>query len=178
MEPMVENMDRRTMMVMGTLSLITMFSTCVYGDEEHDKQQALIKAVGSAKVNLQQGLAAAEAEGQPISAKFEVEDGKLQLSVYTSKAGKFSEVLVDYTTGSVAKSEPITEGDDLVAAKSQSAAMAKAKASLKAAVDKILSQSPEYRAISVAPDLKDGRPVASALLLKGEEFKTVQASLE
>jgi hypothetical protein len=30
---------------------------------------------------LQQGLAASEQQGKPISAKFEVDDGKLQLSV-------------------------------------------------------------------------------------------------
>lgn len=87
-------------------------------------------------------------------------------------------MVVDYATGKVAKSEPITEGDDLADAKAQSAAMAKAKATLKAAVDKVLGQSPGFRAISVTSDLKDGRPVASAVLLKGEEFKTVQASLE
>ena len=81
---------------------------------------ALIKALGSAKVSLQQGLTASEREGQPISAKFELEDGKLQLSVYTAKDGKYSEVIVDYTTGKVLKSEPITEGEDLAHAKSES----------------------------------------------------------
>jgi hypothetical protein len=175
---MEEHMNRRTMILMGTLSLITLSSNYVFGEDEHKKQQALIKAIGSAKVTLQQGLAAAEAQGQPISGKFEIEDGKLQLSVYTSKDGKFSEVVVDYATGKVAKSAAITEGDDLAEAKSQSAAMTKAKTALKAAVDKVLGQSPGFRAISVTPDLKDGRPVASVVLLKGKEFKTVQSSLE
>jgi hypothetical protein len=55
----------------------------------------------TSKINLQQGLAASEQQGQPISAKFEVDDGKLLLSVYTAKDGKFSEVLVDSTTGKV-----------------------------------------------------------------------------
>ena len=172
-------MNRRTMiLMMGTLSLITFSNSYVFGEDEHEEQQALIKAMESAKVTLQQGLAAAEAEGQPISGKFEVEDGKLQLSVYTSKDGKFSEVLVDYATGSITEFEPITEGDDLADAKSQSAAMAKAKTALKAAVEKVLGQSPGFRAISVTPDLKDGRPVALVVLLKGKEFKTLQASLE
>ena len=170
-------MNRRTIM-MGTLSLITFANSYVFGEDEHEEQQALIKAMESAKVTLQQGLAAAEVQGQPISGKFEVEDGKLQLSVYTSKDGKFSEVLVDYATGSITKSEPITEGDDLADAKSQSAAIAKAKTALKAAVEKVLGQSPGFRAISVTPDMKDGRPVVSLVLLKGNEFKIVQASLE
>src|SRR5438874_6529117 len=60
-----------------------------------------------AKVNLQQGLAVSEQAGQPISGKFEIDRGKFQLSVYTSKDGKFSEVLVDYSSGNVANVEPI-----------------------------------------------------------------------
>jgi hypothetical protein len=175
---MEEQMNRRTMILMGTLSLIALSSNDVFGEDGREKQLALIKAIGSAKVTLQQGLAAAEAQGQPISGKFEVEDGKLQLSVYTFKDGKFSEVLVDYATGKVAKSESITEGDDLADAKSQSAAMTKAKTTLKAAVDKVLGQSPGFRAISVTPALKEGRAVAAVVLLKGKEFKTRQASLE
>jgi hypothetical protein len=47
-----------------------------------DQEQAeLANALSEAKVSLQQGLVASESEGQPISGKFEVEDGKLQLSV-------------------------------------------------------------------------------------------------
>jgi hypothetical protein len=174
---MEEHMNRRTMILLG-LSLVTFSSNYVFGEDGHEEQQALIKAMESAKVNLQQGLAAAEVQGQPISGKFEVDDGKLQLSVYTLKDGKFFEVLVDYATGSITESEAITEGDDLADAQAQSAAMAKAKATLKAAVGKVLGQLPGFRAISVTPVLKDGRPIASAVLLKGEEFKTVQASLE
>ena len=170
-------MNWRTMILMGTLSLITFPNSYVFGEDEHEEQQALIKAMESAKVTLQQGLAAAEVQGQPISGKFEVEDGKLQLSVYTSKDGKFSEVLVDYATGSITESEPITEGDDLADAKSQSAAMAKAKTALKAAVEKVLGQSRIVRSLNSLP-LKDGRPVVALVLLKGKEFKTVQASLE
>src|SRR5713101_3443635 len=89
-----------------------------------DKERAeLAKALTGAKVSLGAGLTASASEGKPISAKFEVEDGRLQLSVYTEKDGKFSEVVVDHQSGKVAKSEAITEGDDLAAAKAQSVAM-------------------------------------------------------
>src|SRR5262249_23101077 len=117
-------------------------------------------------------------QGQPISAKFEVEDGKLQLSVYTAKDGKFSEVIVDYASGKVAKTDAITEGEDLAAAKSQSASMAKAKEDLKTAADKAAAQTAGSRAISVTPNLKGGRAVASVTLLNGGQFKTVEQSLE
>src|SRR3989442_678652 len=64
--------------------------------------------------------------GQPAWAqKDEVENGKLQLSVYTKEGSGFSEVIVDHTTGKVAKTEAITSGDDLTAAKAQSEAMVK-----------------------------------------------------
>lgn len=166
------------MMLLGLLSLIIFFSNYVFGEDEHERHQALVKAIASAKISLQQGLAAAEAQGQSISGKFEVDDGKLQLSVYTSKDGKFSEVVVDHATGKIAKSEPITEGDDLADAKAQGTAMAMTKTPLKTAIDKIPNKSPGFRAISVSPDMKDRRPVASLVLLKGEEFTTVQLFLE
>jgi hypothetical protein len=60
----------------------------------------------------------------------------------------------------------------------QSAAMSKAKKTLKAAVDKAIGQGAGFRAISATPELKDGHAVASVELLKGQEFKTVQQSLE
>jgi hypothetical protein len=139
---------------------------------------ALIKGVTDAKVTLQQGLTAAAQQGRPISAKFEVEDGKLQLSVYTERDGKFSEVIVDHTAGSIAKTESITEGEDLAEAKSQSAAMEKAKTDLKAAVDKSAAAASGSRAISVTPALKDGRAVASVTLLSGQQMQTVEQPLE
>ena len=138
----------------------------------------LIKGVTDAKVTLQQGLAAAPQQGRPISAKFEVEDGNLLLSVYTAKDGKFSEVIVDHTTGEVAKVEPITAGEDLSEAKFQRDAMGKAKTDLKAAVDKSVAMTSGSRALSVAPAQKDGHPVASVILLVGQEFQAVEEELE
>ena len=139
---------------------------------------ALIKAMANAKVSLQQALAASQREGQPISAQFEIEDGKLQLSVYTAKDGKYFEVIVDYGTGKISKVEPITQGEDLDHAKSQTAAMTKAKTALKTAVDKAVKQAPGSRAVSVTPDLKDGHPAASIQLLKGGQLQTVMEQLD
>jgi len=147
-------------------------------DDDEEGQEALTKKLGDARISLQQGLAASEQAGQPISAKFEIEDGKLQLSVYTSKDGKSFEAVVNHATGKVLKIEPITEGDDLAAANAQSAAMAKTKTSLKEPIDKAMAQSANARAVSAVPSLKDGRPVVSVVLLDGERFKTVQQPLD
>jgi hypothetical protein len=146
-----------------------------YGSPE---QAAVAKALKDAKVSLQQGLTASQREGTPISGKFEMEHEKLQLSVYTMKGGKFSEVVVDHATGKVAKVEAITEGEDLTAAQAQRAAMAKAKKNLRAAVDAAVKANAGSRAISAVPELKDGHPVATITLAKGDVVTTVSEKLD
>jgi hypothetical protein len=172
------NMTRRKMMFAVAIVIATFGSCYATWMAEAADDAALIKALGSAKISLQQGLTASQREGQPISAKFELEEGKLQLSVYTAKAGKYFEVIVDYTTGKVVKSEPITEGEDLTHSKSQSAAMAKAKTQLKDAVDKATRAESGSRALSITPELKGGHSVASIVLLKGTQVQTVTQQLD
>src|SRR5437870_11774424 len=71
--------------------------------QESSKEQAALAAALRAKhVALATGLEAAVTKGKPISAKYELGDGKLQLSVYTEKGGQFSEVIVDHHTGKTA----------------------------------------------------------------------------
>src|SRR6266849_9023305 len=88
--------------------------------DEAKEHAELAKALSAAKISLQTGLTASARAGSPSSAEYEVEDGKLQLSVYTMKGPEFSEVIVDHATGKVAKTAAITSGDDLTAAKAQS----------------------------------------------------------
>ena len=140
--------------------------------------QAVAQALGKSKLSLLAGIRqASQGSAKAISAKFELEDGKLQLSVYTLKDGKYFEVVVDHNSGTVVKAEPITEDEDYTAAQSQRAAMAKAKVSLRAAVEKALRDNVGYHAVSVTPSLKDGRAVADVTLAKGEEGKTVSVPL-
>ena len=55
---------------------------------EHSDDRELLNALPSTKVSLLQGIALAEQRSAvAISAKFEVEHGKLSLSVYTAKNG-------------------------------------------------------------------------------------------
>src|SRR2546421_4739617 len=147
-------------------------------DEPEGHQTTLAKALMGARVPLERGLAASASHGQAISAKFEMDEGKLQLSVYTLKGGKYFEVIVDHTSGKVVKAEPIAAGEDYTAAQSQSAALAKAKGSLRAAADQALRGNAGFRALSVTPSLKDGRALAEVTLAKGEELKTVSVPLQ
>jgi hypothetical protein len=144
-----------------------------------DKERAeLAAALPDAKISLQRGVTASAKEGKPISAKYEVEDGKLQLSVYTMKGDGFSEVIVDHKTGKVAKAEPITKAGDLKDAKAQGEAMAKAKRALEAAASAAVKENKGFRAVSVMPAMKDDHPVADVTLLKGTEWKTVTEKLD
>lgn len=148
-----------------------------------DQEQAeLANAMSGVKVSLQQAFTASEREGQPISGKFEVENGKLQLSVYTAKDGKFFEVIVDHMTGSIAKVEPITEGEDLTHAKSQKAAMDRAKVKLSDAATKAKGQAKGEAAdvlvVSAVPELKDDKPEAAIGLLQGKRFTTASERLD
>ena len=148
----------------------------LFGQSEKENAQ-LANAIASAKVSLEMGVMTSEREGKPISAKFEMEDGKLQLSVYTMKGSQFSEVIVDHQTGRTAKTEAITSGEDLASAKQQAQAMGKAKSSLRAAAETAVKANSGFRAVSVMPALKGGQPMADVTLAKGREFKTVSEKL-
>jgi Peptidase propeptide and YPEB domain len=167
----------KTNTLLALVAIMTVSATAALADEASDKA-AVAKQIGSAKITLQQGLAAGEAQGQPISGKFEVDEGKFQLSVYTSKGTAFQEVIVDHTTGKIAKAEPLSEADDIAAGKKQLSAMAKATTTLKDAVDKAEKQTPGFRAVGVEPKSKANHSVAVVTLVKGAEFKSVSEPLE
>ncbi len=137
----------------------------------------LAKALTEARVPLEQGLKASEREGRPISGKYEIDNGALQLSVYTSKGGQFSEVIVDHKSGAIKKAEKITDSDDLKEAKKQDDAMSKAKRSLETAVSDAVKANSGYRAVSVEPSLKGGQPAAEVTLMKGTDVKKVSEKL-
>ena len=145
--------------------------------EEKD-EAALARALQPAKATLEGGLKTSEREGKPISAKFEIEDGKLQLSIYTAKGDAFTEAVLDPTTGAIVKAEKITEADDLKEAQAQNAAMTKAKQSLLAATEAAVKANSGSRAVSIEPELKDGHPVAEVTLLQGSTFKKMSTKLD
>jgi hypothetical protein len=129
-------------------------------------------------VPLEYGLSASERAGTPISATFELEGRKRQLSVYTMQGDTFVEVIVDDTTGKIATVEAMTSGEDLTAATAQRAVMVKATKSLGAAVDAARTAHPGFRALSVFPARKGGQPVAEMTLVKDGTVTTVVEPLE
>jgi len=212
-DPREVEMNRRNLMtaasvVVGVAGLGTLVGLAAHlgviredDDDDDDGQEGLARGLRSSKMGLQQGLTVSEQEGRPIAGRFEIERGKIQLSVYTVKDGKFSELRVDPATRNVANVGLITRPEALASAQSQSAAMANAKLSLKEAVDKAVTengggpaagegrseelrewlrgrQSTAARAVGVIPNLREGHPVASVVLLRGERFSIVQQPLD
>jgi hypothetical protein len=150
----------------------------VPGWAEGGDDAALAAAMKDATATLQGGLKASEPQGTPISAKFELEDGKLQLSVYTMKGNDFMEVVADPNTGAIAKAEKITDAGDLKEAAEQKAAMAKAKVPLLTATETAVKANAGSRAVSIVPELKNGQATAEVTLLQGTAFKKVTEKLD
>jgi hypothetical protein len=118
------------------------------------------------------------ARSTAISAKYEIEHGALQLSVYTMKGDRFSELILDHTSGAVANDQWITDADDLKAAQAQAAALAKAKTTLDVAAENAVKANPGYRAISIVPKLEGSRPIALVILMKGDDVKKATEKLD
>jgi hypothetical protein len=139
---------------------------------------ALAAALKDATATLQGGLKASEREGTPISAKFEIDEGKLQLSIYTMKGDYFMEVVADPKTGAVTEAEKIKDADDLKEATAQKAAMAKAKVPLLTAAETAVNANSGSREVSIYPQLQDGSATAEVTLLQGTTFKKVTEKLD
>ena len=145
--------------------------------EEGMNPAVLAKALLQASLPLEKAMKVSEREGKPISGKYEIEHGTLQLSIYTQKGDRFSELIVDHRSGAVARDEWITDGEDMKAAQGQAAAMAKARTSLDVATEHAVKANAGYRAVSVTPKLKGDSPVAVVTLMKGEDVKKVSEKL-
>ena len=168
----------RLILTAGVFALSASLLVPAQAADEAQERAELAKALTGAKVRLHSGLQTSASQGKPISAKFEVDDGKLQLSIYTMKEDGFSEVVINPASGKVVKAETITDKDDLAKATAQKAAMDKAKTTLLAAADKALKSNSGYRAVSVLPQMKADHPVADVTLLRGKVFKTVTEPLD
>ena len=172
-------MRSKTVRVLSLIAAVGFWSAALAPAwAEADDPKALAAALKDATATLQGGLKASEREGTPISAKFEIEDGKLQLSIYTMKGNDFMEVVADPKSGAIAKAEKITDADDLKAATSQSAAMAKAKVSLLTATETAVKANTGFRAVSIFPELKGGQATAEVTLLQGTTFKKLVEKLD
>ena len=146
--------------------------------DEESGTAALAAAMKTANATLQRALIASKAQGTPISAKFEIEDGQLQLSIYTMNGNDFTEVVADAKTGAIVEAGEITDAMDLHKAMEQKAAMAKATVPLLRAAEAAVKVNAGSRALSIVPELKNGQATAEVILLEGSTFKKVTEKLD
>ena len=164
--------------ILSVVAAVAMFAGASSWAEQETNPAELAQALPQATVSLSRGMRASEGMGNPISAKFEIENGGLQLSVYTMNRDGFTEVIVDHWAGTIVKTGAITAGDDLKAAGEQGAAMAKAKVKLDQVVDRAVQANSGYVAAEVEPKLVDDRPVAVITLMKDKDVKKVTEKLD
>jgi len=160
------------------IGLAVLSSTLLVQAETTGDRAALGLALQSAWLPLESAIALSQSEGTPISAKYEIDDGTFQLSVYTMKAAGFSEVIVDYSAGLITKVESITDAGDLAAAKAQKDALAKATRTLGEATAEVVRQHSGYRAVNAMPSLDGEHPVVEVILFNGSDWKTVTGHLD
>ena len=163
--------------------LATSASLAFTGASASESREGLTRAMPGAWLPLEGGLVVGEREGTPLSAKYEIDDGAFQLSVYTSKNGSpsgeaFMEVIVDYSAGVVLKSVPITDDSDLTAARAQKKAMDSATRTLAQVTADVVKANAGYRAVIATPHLENGRPVAEVTLVRGDDWKVVSEPLD
>ena len=145
---------------------------------EESNTAALAVAMKNATATLQRGLRISKAQGTPISAKFEIDNGKLQLKIYTMKGYDFKEVVADPKTGAVTKVEEISDAMDLNEAIEQRTAVEKATVPSLAAAEAAVKANAGARAVSIVPELKNGQATAEVTLLAGNTFKKVTVKLD
>jgi hypothetical protein len=146
--------------------------TSVAGDTEDYSK--LLQALGSSKVSLADGIRQATRPPEAaISAKFEMEDGKLSLSVYTAEKGLgqdaehnvLKELAASPETGEwKPQTEVFKDVPHVSRASEQLALMSLSRFSLLDIVEKAEKDQPGGRVFSITPTLHDYKAVFVVLV--------------
>ena len=158
----------------GLATLVGSYSSLLA--EEVD--QTLLRAMGSTKVTLAQGIAqVAKGTEVPTEAKYEMEDGKLMLSVYTSAKGfetaaednSFNEYIGDATTGSWApKKEVFADLKHIARSAQYHTLLSMTKVTIPAVIQKASAQG---TVLSVKEKIRGGKPVFEVMVVQGTAIK-------
>ena len=140
---------------------------------EPNEGAALLALLPMAKLELTQGIALAEVQGaRALSAKFELEDGKLSLSVYTAKKGieldaehnVLAELTGDPTqTPWQPKEEVFADAKHLTRASYHLTLVQRSKLTLATVIERALAQQPG-RVYSVEPAIRERSPIFHVLI--------------
>jgi hypothetical protein len=173
------DMARRNLGLATAFGLATLLGS--YGSllaEEVD--QTLLRAMGNAKVTLAQGIAqVAKGTEVPTEAKYEMENGKLMLSVYTSAKGfetaaednSFNEYSGEATTGSWApKKEVFADLKHIARSAQYHTLLSTTKMTIPAIIQKATAQGTVF---SVKEKVRNGKPVFEVMTAQGNTAKTM-----
>ena len=141
--------------------------------------QALLQALGSPKITLVQGIAqVAKGAEVPTEAKYEMEDGKLMMSVYTSAKG-FSTAaednsFVEYNGAATAgawspKKEAFADFKHIARAAQYHALLSMTKVTIP---DIIRKASARGTVFSVKEKIRNGKPVFEVITAQGNKAST------
>jgi hypothetical protein len=171
-------MTKRNLMFAIAIGLATLGSSVPAWSDDAN-QAALIKAIGGAKVSLLQGIAqVAKGTEVPTEAKYEMEDGKLMLSVYTSAKGfdtaaednSFNEYGGEATAAAWApKKEVFTDLKHIARSAQYHTLLSMTKVTIPAIIQKAAAQGTVF---SVKEKIRNGRPVFEVMTTQGNNAKT------
>lgn len=149
-----------------------------------DDQAALLKALPQAKISLQQGITqVAKGSQVPTEAKYEMDKGKLSLSVYTSSKGldtpaednSFNEYGGDATAATWKPDKEVFADLEHIARSAQyHTLLSMTKMTIPAI---ILKASPQGTIFSVKEKVRNGKPVFEVMTAQGGTAKTTYYDL-
>jgi hypothetical protein len=170
-------MLRRTLMLLIGVGLAMLGSTIAWSEEAD--QAALIKAIAGAKISLKQGIAqVAKGTEVPIEAKYEMEDGKFMLSVYTSAKGvdtaaednSFNEYGGEATAATWApKKEVFADLKHIARSAQYHTLLSMTKITIPSIIQKASAQGTVF---SVKEKVRSGKPVFEVMTVKGNTVNT------
>jgi hypothetical protein len=152
--------------------------------EDAADQAALIKALSGAKHSLAQGITqVAKGTEVPTEAKYELEDGKLMLSVYTSAKGfdtpaesnSFNEYGGEATAATWApKKEVFTDLEHIARSAQYHTLLSMTKLTIPTIIQKA---APQGTVVSVKEKVRNGKPVFEVMTVQGSTMKTTHYDL-
>src|SRR5712672_69647 len=166
-----------------TLALVTLAGT-VAAQAAESADEVLIKALAGAKITLLQGIAqVAKGAEVPTEAKYEMDTGKLALTVYTSAKGfdtaaednSFNEYGGDATAAAWTPDKEVFADLKHIARSAQyHTLLSMTKITIPAIIQKA---SPQGTVFSVKEKVRDGKPVFEVMTARGNTVKVISYDL-
>src|SRR5712672_3705481 len=175
-------MTRRTVIVLVGVGLAIFGNSAAWSEDA--EQATLIKALAGAKITLLQGIAQV-AKGTEVQteAKYEMDKGKLALTVYTSAKGfdtpaednSFNEYGGDATAAAWTPDKEVFADLKHIARSAQyHTLLSMTKITIPAIIQKA---SPQGTVFSVKEKVRDGKPVFEVMTARGNTVKVISYDL-